>query len=795
MEEVLILGSRFTPKSPLETTVPVDVIMSEEITQMGYWKLSDLLQYLAPSFHSTQQSISDGTDHINPATMKGLGPDQVLVMINGRRRHNSSLVNVNGTVGRGSVGTDMDAIPVSAIERIEILRDGAAAQYGSDAIAGVINIILKGGRKGGDIQIQTGATSEGDGGTFSLIGAYGMKTGERGFVHISTQISQSSPINRSGNYTGLVYGDERDNDSTALSSFFAQTTYKDRRVMSIGGAGIGNFGVFVNSDFALKPSTSLYAFGGFNYKLGKAAGFYRFPYQKSKQSGLFDYGFSPQIWTDIFDYSLSVGLKTIQRGWTVDISNTFGQNGFDFTVKNSNNASMGLNSPTTAYSGGFNYRQNVFDVDVTKKFAWSIPFHIAMGGAFRIENYQQIEGDEASWQFYGDTLETGGLKEAGFQLFPGFRPENSIRKIRINTGLYTEVEANLSKRLMAKLASRFEHYADFGNNFSWKAALRYRLSERVSTRLTFNTGFRAPSMPQIYFSSQSIQFISVGEEMKGVRVVHANHGSSLVRLFDVAPLKAEISNNWSAGITARLNANFSFMLDAYDIYIKDRIVLTSRIGQNDSPHFKAIMEPLGISRIQFFTNAVSTQTSGFDIVLKYKTRLGKGHLKAYAGYNKSVTKVKKIALPGSLSAYGKQLFNREEIARLELAQPKTKTLLGINYTWKKWQWNVKASRFGAAAYIHPDDEYSQNWLTNEITGKKESRDQIFSPKWTTDVSIAWKANSWFNLMIAGSNIFNIYPDEHTHSSNINHGNFRYSRHVQQFGVRGAYWSVTGRLII
>lgn len=789
LKEIVVLASRFRPHDPLETVVPVDIISEAELTQLPQWELTQLLQYLSPSFHSTYQTISDGTDHVDPAMLRGLGPDQVLVMINGKRRHHSALVNVNGTVGRGSVGTDLNAIPVSAVKRIEILRDGAAAKYGSDAIAGVINIILKDNHDANQLQAQTGISIQGDGALFKIAGNYGLKMGQRGFTHLSISWNHRGSVDRSGDYSGPVFGDERDKDSEATEAFFAQTGYHDHHVMSVGSAAIDNFGFFYNAQFELNNSTNFYSHGGFNYRYGQSAGFYRFPYQEHRQSGLYPFGFSPQIRTDIFDISNTMGIKVLKAGWTLDFSNNFGQNSFDFTIKNSNNASMGLASPTTARAGGFSYRQNNVKLDISKTIDGSLPLHLAFGGAFRIDNFQQIQGDEWSWKHYGDTTSTGQPKEAGIQVFPGFRPANKIEKIRSNTALYTDIELEATQRFILSLAARFERYSDFGSNLSWKLAGRYRLHQRLSLRTAFNTGFRAPSMPQIYFSSTSLQFIPVENQLRGLQVAHTNSESSLSHLLGIAPLKAELSTNWSGGGTAQLFEGLSLSFDAYHIHIRDRIVLTGRIDASGIPEFAQVMESFDISRVQFFTNALTTQTIGFDLTGDYQLQLGKSKARISAAYNYNQTKVLAIRLPKGFSDLENQFFNREEISRLEKVQPKSKLILGLTYGRKNWQTHIRSIRFGQVSYIHPDDDDPQNWAFNELNGRVESRDQVFSEKWITDVSFQWHGLEKLVLAISANNIFDVYPDEHTHSANISQGVFRYSRTVQQFGVLGAFWSV------
>ena len=399
---------------------PVEIISAEDIAYSGQTQLGQVLQYLIPSFHSTHQTISDGTDHIDPISFRGLGPDQVLVLINGKRWHNSSLVNVNGTFGRGAVSTDLNAIPVSAIDYIEILRDGAATRYGSDAIAGVINIILKSEAEQTSVGFQTGGADEGDGNITRFNANYGFEVGEKGFIHVSAEYIDRGEVNRSGAYTGAVYGDERDQN---LSSFFPQTGYEDRRVMSIGRAATRDAGFFYNASFPLKEQAEIYVFGGHNYRIGKAAGFYRFPKDEGRVvEELYPFGFSPRIRTDIVDNTITVGVKGQKKGWNLDFGNTVATNDLDFTVENSNNASLGSASPISAFAGGFKYLQNNTYIDLSYGLRPggidSISF--SAGGLFRQERYELVPGLESSWIQGNDTTSGGALKAGGIQVFPVF---------------------------------------------------------------------------------------------------------------------------------------------------------------------------------------------------------------------------------------------------------------------------------------------------------------------------------------------------------------------------------------
>ena len=794
-KEVVIVGSHFKAAPLIEKVEPADVINQAKVETLNQFEVGQLLQYTVPSFHSTPQTISDGTDHINPATLRGLGPDQVLVLVNGKRRHSSALVNVNGTVGRGSVATDLNAIPLSAIEKIEVLRDGAAAQYGSDAIAGVINIVLKKEIRYTEINTFSGINQEGDGATFQVNSSHGISLGKKGgFASVALDFRKKNHTNRSGNYTGMIYGDARDENEVERQRFFEQTGFDNQRVMSIGNAASTNAAAFINAELPINQYVTLYGFGGVNYRLGESYGFYRFPYQRRRQSGIFPLGFSPKIKADIFDRSLTLGVKSKNLPWQIDFSNTVGGNRFDFRVENSNNASMGLASPTSAYSGGFNYTQNVTNLNVSKQTFWKVPIQVEFGAEFRLENYQQLEGEEASWEHYGDTTLQGEFKEGGMQVFPGFMPQNATDQFRHNLGFYTNVDVELSKSWLLNVAGRYEYYSDFGSSLIYKIGTRYTVSPSLTLRSTFNTGFRAPSMPQIHYSGQAIQFISVEDEQVGVKVSNFKNDSPITRQFGIEPLKAETSRNYSVGLTLNVLDNLSLTSDVFQINIQDRIVLTGLFSAEDDPRFAEILNPTGVYKAQFFTNAIDTRTKGVDIVLNYQFDFEKSRLKCSIGGNITQTRLKTdaqnrpiIRTSEVLQGFESILFNREEISRIEVAQPQSKLILNLNYIHSKFEANLTTTRFGSISYIHPKDGNSNHWILNQLTNQIESRDQIFNAKWITNLNLLYRFSNRFTVHLGGNNIFNIYPDQHTHSANINNGLFLYSRRVQQFGVSGAFW--------
>ncbi len=787
LDQEASVGTRSRPRTLLETTVPIDIISQEAIQSSAQIELGQILHYTTASFHSTHQTISDGTDHIDPATLRGLGPDQVLVLINGKRRHTSSLLNVNGTLGRGTVGTDFNAIPFGAVDRIEILRDGAAAQYGSDAIAGVINIVLKEQTGITHIDNRFGMNTEGDGETAFFSGNVGYAVGESGFVNFTLEYRDREATNRSGNYIGHVY----DNNDPALDAslistrdFFGQTGYSGHRVMEVGNSASRNISFFVNAEIPINNTTTFYGHGGRNFRDSEAAGFYRFPKDSTLVvQSLYPDGFSPRISADIQDDAVTFGLRGIKNNWNVDISNTSGTNQLDFNVTNSNNASLGDASPTRFYSGGFIYRQNTTNLDISRTMNWAEGVNIAFGAEMRIENYEIRAGEEASWANGMDTLFIGTTalaKAPGAQLFPGFQPENELDEFRTNNGWYLDIESKLTDKLLVGAAARLESYSDFGDQGTWKLSSRYKIKEWLSINGGLATGFRAPSLHQVYFNNISIQFIGAD----AVRVGTFNNQSTVAAAFNIEPLKAELSNHISAGLASKIGSNLTLTFNYYSIKIKDRIVLSGRFDSG----YESILSPLNVGAAQFFTNAIDTRTNGADLVATYKNQVGRGELLTSLSANVTDTKLDgPIETSPALVGQDETLFNREEVSRIEAVQPNFKIISYSSYKLGKFSFYLNNTYFGEVRYVHPDDGNASDWVVNELTGAVETRDQVFTPKLVSDISVSWQLSDYFKATVGGHNVFNVYPDQHTHSSNISDGRFIYSRRAQQFGVKGAHY--------
>ncbi len=823
LNEVAIVGSRSTKRTLLETPVPVDILsMAEVANNAPQPDLNQILTFVAPSFNSNRQTISDGTDHIDPASLRGLGPDQVLVLLNGKRRHQTSLVNVNGTVGRGNVGTDLNSIPGAAIEQVEILRDGAAAQYGSDAIAGVINLRMKGITKNATVTTGTGINKAGDGLANNVAVNYGFKLGDKGgFINVTGDFNQRDFSNRADDWTGGIYGaayladtnlnvERAANDNALLVA--RGLTRKDF-TMRVGNSAIKNVGFFINSVVPLSNGAEFYAFGGKSYRAGNSAGFYRLPSQTDRSVfGIYKNGFLPEINSNINDISLATGLRGKFGEWAFDLSNTFGKNSFQYQIGNTVNASLLNASPTSFNAGGYSFSQNITNMDLSRYYDNVFSgLNVAAGGEVRVDNYQVVAGEEGSYKNYGlksvfdtDTAANGTIylvektydllkKAGGSQVFPGFTPKNEVNRYRTVSAGYIDLEADITKRFMVAAAARIENYSDFGNALGTKLASRFTVvPEKVFVRGSYATGFRAPSLHQLYYNQVGTQFVGGTPFEVGT----FSNESAAAKALGMPQLKAEKSKSLTVGATAKLGS-LSLSLDAYQIGVTDRVVLTgqfsgSSTGTAQEKAVYAALNAVGAGRAQFFTNAINTSTRGLDLVATYDLELGKaGALRTSISGNFNKTTIDKINTNDKLAGLEATYFDRENQSVVETGTPINKYNLTLQYNVGKLSTTFRAVRFGEVSYKHPTltdgGTDTTKFVVNTFSGKRESRDQLFSARIVSDLIVSYQITPAISITVGANNLFDVYPDKHKHSDNYSFGRFPYSRRVTQFGFNGAYF--------
>ena len=790
--EVVVIGSRSTTsRSNTDTPAPIDTFTGDNLMATGQTEPTQMLNFVAPSFNSARQTVADGTDHIDPATLRGLGPDQVLVLINGKRRHTTALVNVNGTVGRGSVGTDLNAIPTAAIERIEVLRDGAAAQYGSDAIAGIVNVVMKDETGKTSLTAHAGKTYTGDGGTMQYGLYHGFKIGKGGHLSVAADYRFRQPTNRVGTYTGFVYrtatqdGKTEAENRTLDNALIQQNGFSRENNMAVGNSQVQNLGVLVNVGLPITKATEFYLTANYNHRNGQAAGFYRYPNQpRQVDLTLYPNGFLPEIHSAINDRSVLMGVQGVsQNGWRYDLSNVYGGNSFKFDVKNSMNASLGASSPKDFYAGTLAFNQNTTNLNLAKDFAEEIglqSFNVALGGEFRLDNYQIKAGEEASYSNNNPpNTPSANLKAAGAQVFPGFQPANALNKTRTIYGGYLDVETDLSEWLLVSAAARYENYSDFGNNLATKVAARIKLSETFALRGNYSNGFRAPSMHQRYFNAVSTVFVNSPTGLVPLQQGTFNNESPVAQAFGIPSLKAETSRSYSVGITARPTNALNVTIDAYEINIQDRIVLTGSFPKSTPAVGRLLAAFPDVNSAVFFTNAISTRTRGLDVIVAYGTKFNKNtsfDLTAAANFNQ--TKIIGDAqttdkLPAA--DFANVLFNREERGRIEQGQPRNKIMVSGNLKVGIVGLMVRTTRFGEVAAL--------------FNGTDLTRDEYFSPKTITDVSLMVKPIKIMTLTVGANNVLDVYPDKIQNPLNASDGRFVYSRNATQFGFNGGYYFV------
>jgi len=759
LDQVVVTGTRALDRTVLEAPVPIDVLSSAEIQATGRTETMQVIQMLAPSINFPRPSVNDGTDHIRPATLRGLGPDQTLVLINGKRRHTTALVHVNQSVGRGSTSVDLNAIPANAIERIEILRDGAAAQYGSDAIAGVINIILKSGaetsltgsvgRTFSEFEGLGGSGSYDDGRVVQVGANIGRPLARDGFVHVAGEFRDRDRTNRTrvDVSTQCIAGDTR------CTNIPAGTDIYDEKLSQSwsGDSESRDYLASVNLELPLEAGPRLYGFGGASFRDGLAAGFFRRSSDDRTVRALYPNGFLPLISSDIKDFSGTIGGRGAFRDWNWDLSAGFGANSFSFGVENTENASLGASSPTTFDAGTLSLTQLVANLDFARLFRGTPAgnLNVAVGAEARRDGYKIERGDPNSFAVGTVPILDGpnaGKPAAPFsQVFPGFRPEDEADESRTNVGAYVDVEATPVERVLVALAGRVENYSDFGSTADGKIAGRVELVKGVAIRGAAQTGFRAPSLGQSYFSSVATNFVNVGGVNTPFEIRTFAIGSAGATLLGAKELKPEQSVNLSVGLTARASNSLSFSADYYDVKIDDRIVLSGNFIDISVRNLLAANGIPGVSGARYFTNAIDTHTKGLDIVVNYGVDLrSAGVFRFTGGFNRNETEVTRVSeTPPQLAAVSTALFDRVQRALFEKGQPKNSIRLTLNHAIGNLNTNLHASRFGKFTVYQP-----------AVSG---AQDQTFGEQWVTDASIGYTLRG-VGITLGANNIFDTYPD-------------------------------------
>jgi iron complex outermembrane receptor protein len=776
---IVVTGTRRNDRTVADSPVPVDVISAETLSNTGFTEVNRALTQEVPSFNFPQPSITDGTDVIRPATLRGLGPDQTLVLINGKRRHSAALLNINGSVGRGTSAVDINTIPTIVLSRVEVLRDGAAAQYGSDAIAGVINFQLRSARDGGRASVTYGKyytdvdgvenytgvqanangtpvlTPDGvltlnytgddrkrrDGRTVTLAGVVAVPLGPEGQLNVAAEWQDRNPTNRTG-------ADPRRQYNLIGAALDPRESTINRFSHRYGDAGTVDYKFWVNGDHSI-GAAELYLFGNINLRNGQSAGFFRQPLNANNIPSIYPDGFLPLINTKTEDQAGTVGLRGDTSGWRWDVSLQHGRNMTDFFITNTLNRSLGPSSPTQFDSGGLRYDQTLANLDVTRDLAlgFANKTSLSLGVEYRRERFDIRPGEIGS---YGNGPFGGS---PGAQVFPGFQPIIAGQRVdqahrRNNKSVYAEIDSDLTDAINIQGALRYEDYSDFGSDLNWKLAGRFEPVDGVALRASASSGFRAPSLQQQFFAAASTQNVS-GVLLDTVTLPVNNPAAQAL---GAKELTAEQSQSYSAGLVFSAVPRLNITVDVYQVKIDDRIVVTENLGAFGSATQNAavrqVLSAAGfptVTAARFFINGIDTRTRGLDFVATYRiAEFVGGRLNLTGGFNYNKTKItRNAAQQGTLSTIpGLVLFGRQESLRLEQGQPRTKINTSLDFDRQWFGATLRATRYGKVL----------------AAGADRFNDVNLEAKTITDLELRFKPlGDRLSLALGGNNIFDVYP--------------------------------------
>ncbi|MFZ4122572.1 MAG: TonB-dependent receptor plug domain-containing protein [Caulobacterales bacterium] len=789
-DTIVVTGTRVANRTALETAAPVDVISADTLTQLGVSEINQALSVSLPSFNFPRPGLADGTDTIRPATLRGLAPDQTLVLLNSKRRHVASLVNVNGTVGRGSSAVDMNTIPSAAVGSIEVLRDGASALYGSDAIAGVINVRLREASSGGGVNLSygqrmttvdtlvgavpTGATWSvanlasrdlTDGETRNLNGWIGLPLGESGFLTISAEyLDQAKTVRTAPDWRSQY---------SAAAPFDPRELTIDRINAWYGEPEITQYTLFANAGYDLANGAELYGWASYQNRDSTSAGFFRRAFDDRNITSIYPNGFLPLINPEVIDLSAAGGVRFDLAGWDMDTSLVYGRNTMDFTIRNTLNRSLGPTSKTVFDAGGFEYDQLVFNLGGVRDvdFGLGFPVSVALGIEARRESYAISAGEPDSYRNGGALLSNGTPTASGAQVFPGFRPSNVTDQDRTSIGVYADLEANLTDNLLASVAVRGESYSDFGETVTGKLAVRYDFTDNFALRASIQNGFRAPSLQQQFFATTSTNFINgVPFDITTFPVT-----DPVARALGAKPLEAEESENIALGAVFRLG-DFNVTLDAYQIDVTNRIVLSENLTATNVRTYLTSQGFIGIGGGRFFINGVDTTTEGVDLVANYAldgTTLGDFDFTFGANFN--TTEVTRVPTTNQLSSLSPApiLFDRINRLTFEEGTPKDKFAFSTEWEYGRFGATVRATRYGEV--LSP--------------GTTAALDLVLEPKTLVDVEGRVRLTEGLRFALGADNVTDEYPTQSPASLNTT-SNTPFSNY-SPYGRSGRY--VYGRL--
>jgi iron complex outermembrane receptor protein len=812
----VVVGSRAPHVAAEELAVPVDVYVAEDLARQGTSETSQILGSLTPSVNFPRQSVTDATDIVRPFTLRGLSPDHTLVLVNGWRRHQTAVVNTfaYGT-NAGSSGVDLNAIPASALERVEVLRDGASAQYGSDAIAGVVNLVIKEGAFAPFVNVEAGRYAvpdyPDDGRTLDVNGGWGFGLG-RGSLSLFAEVLDRQPTNR-------AWADPYDDSGNGLTdsvNSVGQVVIKNNDVPQPNqhwGDGLER-DVMTMANLRLPlnitRTSEIYAFGGYSHRSGTGNGYRRYAGSDRNWPQIYQLGFLPEFNPNVTDYSVAGGIRGVRQGWSVDAGASFGHNGFEYNLRNTLNASLGpcvapaapcapgtdgilgnaddpgIPNQTSFFAGRLRREEIVAAVNAAKPLGLGLraPVNVALGAAFRRESFRITQGERASWIDGGDTTQSGGEAAAGSQVFPGFSPTDEANASRTNFGAYADLETELSPHLLGNLAGRFERYSDFGSLVTGKAAFRYQPSPQLTLRAAGSTGFRAPGLGQINFSKVITNVIAGVVEEIGVFPV----ADSAARLLGAKPLRQETSVNLSTGLAFSPRSNLTFTADYFYIKINDRILLGATFDDDTTLAILTRGGFTGIAGIQYFTNGLDTRTQGVDVTGNLRLPAGPGTLDLTGAVNYTSNKITRVdPVPAVLQHANQDTLLLDQVTRLaiERERPDWRATVTAQYSMGRLHALARGSYYGKFSSAQP--------------GFCDLCGDTYGAKTLFDAEVGYRI-SQVDISLGVRNLLNTYPDQPTAQTlvdpsdpsagtakdwNSNYGTFPWAA-ASPFGYNGRY---------
>jgi iron complex outermembrane recepter protein len=810
----VVVGSRARHSAAEELAVPVDIYTAQDIQEQGSTETSQVLAALSPSVNFPHQTVTDATDIVRPFTLRGLSPDHTLVLVNGWRRHQTALLNTFPLGSpAGSSGVDLNAIPSSAIDRIEVLRDGASSQYGSDAIAGVVNIVMKEGQFSPFVNTSagryfTGKGYEDDGTTADVNGGVGIKLG-RGSLGVFGQFMNREPTNRAfpdGTLQDL--SGVTDVVDTITGQIIQKRNGVPQPVNHLGDGLERDLLSFANLRMPLNAagSTEFYAFGGYSNRIGTGNGYYRKPLNNRNWPEIYPNGFLPEFRPNVNDYSAAGGVRTKVSGWSVDAGASYGRNTFDYRLRNTLNPSLGpclvtpcapgadgvlgtaddpgIPNQTSFDAGGLRRGEFLVGLNLIKPIDLGLPnpVSVAFGGVYRRENYEIVAGETASWINGGhlsqDSVATpGDLAPAGSSVFSGFSPTDASKNSRNNVGAYLDLESDLTRQVLLNIAGRYEHYSDFGSRVTGKAALRVQPSKQVVIRAAASTGFRAPGLAQSFFSHVTTNFIA-GSLVEIGNFPVSNRAS---RIFGAQPLKEETSVNFSGGVVFSPMENFTLTLDVFHIKINDRILLGATYDAGDSVVARILADSglTTIGGVQFPTNALDTKTNGVDLTGNLRLPAGIGTLDLNAGVNYTKNQIVRVGgLPPILQGTGTSFTGALDLL----------TTLAITKERPDWRGTLTATWSAGRFHALGRGSYYGKGTSAEFGGVVG---ETFSAKTLFDAELGYRFNQ-INISIGAKNLFDTYPSRMFDLDNNNSWTFPWAV-TSPFGYNGRYLYVKSEM--